>query len=237
MIAAGVVRRAASLSFGVLAIMFHAVAQPWEGNTDEAEFRVNADLVLVPITLTDHRGATVTGLTKRDFTVLDDQRVQPISAFYSEDAPCSVGLVVDVSGSVQARLHWEKEAVYSFLRSSNPEDLFFLTTVSSSPTEYPQVLGDSQAVEVQLRPVESGGWTALFDSVYVAAERLRQIRSNCRALVVLSDGMDNHSRWTRTALMRMLVEADIQVYTVVIQTHDPRQKQLDSWHISSIKTP
>jgi Ca-activated chloride channel family protein len=215
--------RTAAVSVGMLAAVVHA-AQPWERNTNDAEFRVNSDLVLVPVTVTDHRGASVTGLTKQDFTVLDDQRVQPISAFYSEDAPCSVGLVVDVSGSVQGRLQWEKEAVYSFLRSSNPEDQFFLTTVSSSPTEYPQVQGNPQAVEDQLRPVNSGGRTALFDSVYVAAERLRRIRSNCRALLVLSDGMDNYSRWTRTALMRMLVEADIQVYTVVIQDARPTPK-------------
>jgi Ca-activated chloride channel homolog len=221
MITAHVLRSAAIL-FGMVAITGRG-AQPWEKNIDDAAFRVNSDLVLVPITVTDHRGATVTGLTKQDFTVLDDQRVQPISAFYSEDAPCSVGLVVDVSGSVHGRLRWEKEAVYAFLRSSNPEDQFVLTTVSSLPTEYPQV-GDSRAVEDQLRPIESGGWTALFDSIYVAAERLRHIRSSCRALVVLSDGMDNRSRWTRTALMRMLVEADIQVYTVVIQDARPTPK-------------
>jgi Ca-activated chloride channel homolog len=219
MITTHVLGRAAVLFIGVVAITVRA-AQSRDRETDEAAFRANSDLVLVPITVTDHRGATVTGLKKQDFTVLDDQRVQPISAFYSEDAPYSVGLVVDVSGSVKGRLQWEKEAVYSFLRSANPEDRFFLTTVSSSPTEYPPVPGDAQAIEDQLRPIESGGWTALFDSVYAAAERLRDVRSNCRALVVLSDGADNHSRCRRTALMRMLVETDIQVYSIVVQ--DPR---------------
>lgn len=223
MITGHILRSAAILFIGMMAITGRG-AQPWEKNTDDAAFRVSSDLVLVPITVINHHGASVTGLTKQDFTVLDDQRVQPISAFYSEDTPCSVGLVVDVSGSVHSRLRWEKEAVYAFLRSSNLEDQFFLTTVSSLPTEYPQVLGDPQAVEDQLRPIESGGWTALFDSIYVAAERLRHIRSSCRALLVLSDGMDNHSRWTRNALMQMLVEADIQVYTVVLQDARPTPK-------------
>ncbi len=213
-----------AVSFIAAAVMAVRAAGTSEEDTHHAAFRVDSDLVLVPITVTDRRGATVTGLTRMDFTVLDDDRVQPISAFYSEDAPCSIGLVVDVSGSVKGRFEWEKQAVFSLLRSSNPEHRFSLTTVSSSTAVYPQALGDAQAIEDQLRRVAPGGSTALFDSIYVASVGVRNMPSACRALVVLSDGVDNHSRWTGSALMRMLVEADIQVYTVLLQDARPTPK-------------
>ncbi len=222
MTAAQAVRTGAALFIGMAAA--GGAAPPREENANEAAFRVSSELVLVPVTVTDRRGASVTGLTREEFTVLDDGRVQPIRAFYSEDAPCAVGLVVDVSGSVKGQLQWEKEAVYAFLRSSNPEDRFFLTTVSSSPAAYPQVTGDPEAVASQLRPVEPGGWTALIDGIYLTAERLRPMHFPCRALLVLSDGMDNHSGQTRAALMRMLEEADMQVYTVVVQDRRPTPK-------------
>jgi len=180
------------------------------------EFRVDCDLVLVPVTVTDGRGASISGLSKESFTVLDDRRPQPIAAFYTEDAPCTVGLVMDASGSVRHRLDWEKDAVHTFLELSNPEDDYFVTTVSSSPVILAPAGTDLRAIEDQVRTVTAGGWTALFDGIRLAADQTKRSRRTCRAVFVISDGIDNHSRCTRHDLIRFLVEADVQVYTIAI---------------------
>jgi Ca-activated chloride channel family protein len=186
-------------------------------NPVRADFQVNSGLVLVPVAVVDGRGANIGGLSKENFTVLDDHRPQPITAFYSVDAPCSIGLVVDVSGSVQDRLDWEKDTADAFLELATPEDDFFLATVSSAPAVLTRLSADVPAIGDMVRSVKPGGWTALFDAIHVAADQLSASRHTCRALVVVSDGQDNHSRWTRQELMQFLVESDIQVYTIVIQ--------------------
>jgi VWFA-related protein len=191
-------------------------AQPlWDGGPRRPDFQVSSGLVLVPVTVMDHRGANVGGLGKESFTVLDDGRPQPITSFYSEDAPCSVGLVIDASGSVKNRLDWEKRAAHAFLASSNLEDDVFVSTVSSSPAVFAPA--DVAAVGEQVRAVQAGGWTALFDTIRLATNQLKHSRRSCRALVALSDGMDNHSRWTKSELLRFLVESDIQVYSIAVE--------------------
>ena len=197
------------------------------GETLRSEFQVSAGLVLVPVTVTDHRGAYVGGLDKDSFTVLDDRRPQPITAFFFEDSPCSVGLVVDASGSVKERLDWEKEAVHSFLELANPEDDFFVATVSTAPTVLGRPTADLREIEDQVRAVKAGGWTALYDTIHVAAERLKTSRQTCRALVVLSDGIDNHSRLTRYELMQYLMESDIQVYVLGVESTKAGAKAIE----------
>ncbi len=146
-----------------------------EGDDDFSRpaFSVSSGLVLVPVTVVDRMGANVGGLTKENFTVLDDRRPQPIAAFYSEDAPCSVGVVLDVSGSVEGALDWEKRAARAFLEASNPEDAVFVATVSSAPGILAPVSADPGLAEKQLIAVKAEGWTALFDALHLAADQLK----------------------------------------------------------------
>ncbi len=199
----------------------------WSGARPSSEFQISSGLVLVPVTVTDRRGAHVPGLGKESFTVLDDRRPQPITTFYSEESPCSVGFVVDASGSVKDRLGWEKEAVHYILELANPEDTFFVAVVSSSPAILGPPSDDVGAIQDQVRALKAGGWTALFDTIHLAAARLKDGRPNCRGLVVLSDGMDNHSQWTRNALMESLMETDIQVYTIAVEGTRTSGKAVD----------
>lgn len=190
-----------------------AEAQPLQLR-GEAQFRANAHLVLIPVTVTDVRGATVNGLARENFTILDNRQPQPIAAFYTEDAPASIGVVMDVSGSMRRKLNWEKAVLHAFLQSSNPEDDFFLITVSSAPAIRAASVDDAGEIEDLVRAANAGGGTALCDALYSAVNRFRQRRNPRRALLVVSDGMDNLSRSTKSDVLRMVVEADVQVYTI-----------------------
>jgi Ca-activated chloride channel family protein len=190
-------------------------------------FRVDADLVLVPVTVTDPRGASVTGLGKEDFRVLDNRREQTIAAFYSNDAPCSVALVLDVSGSMRNSLNREKAAARAFLEVANPEDDFSLVTVSSAPGLRSGRLGDPIGIEDRVRAQSAGGATALVDSIYLAVDGVRRVPGKRRALLVISDGMDNHSRYTRTELFGLAVESDVQIYSIALEDAQPNQKPIE----------
>jgi len=185
-------------------------------NRDRATFSADTHLVLVPVNVVDRKGATITGLTKDNFTVCDDQALQPIVSFQPQDAPCSVGIVLDTSGSMKALLRAAKEVVGAFLKASNPEDDFFLLTVSSKPQIRTGITDDPEVLEAAVRSAPAGGNTALIDSVFLALDHLRSSRLPQRALLVISDGMDNHSRYTAAELMRTAVEVDAQIYTITV---------------------
>jgi len=179
------------------------------------EYRVDSRLVLVPVTVVDGRGAHIRGLTKESFAVFEDGHPQAIAAFYTEDTPCAVGLVMDVSGSLKRWLDREKDSIHAFLELSNPQDEYFVTTVASTPSVLSSG-SDAREIAERVRAVRAEGWTALYDGIRFAADQVRRSRRACRALFVLSDGADNHSRITKQELMRFLVEADVQVFSIAI---------------------
>jgi Ca-activated chloride channel homolog len=189
-------------------------------------FRVDSDLVLVPVTVTDSRGADVTGLSKDDFRVLDNNRVQAISAFYSGDLPCSIALVLDVSGSMRDHLDREKAAVRAFVDLANSEDDFSLFTVSSAPSLHAKGVSDPIRIADRVRSATSGGATALVDAVYLAADETRFGPRKRRALLVISDGMDNHSRYTKNELLRFVEETDVQIYSIAMDTSPSNLKPI-----------
>jgi len=179
-------------------------------------FRISAQLVLIPVTVTDHNGKTIKGLRAENFNILDDQKPQRIESFASEDAPCSVGLVLDISGSMRNTLSAAKGVTQAFFRTANPDDEFLLLTVSTQPTAIPGFTNDLAALEKAIALTRSGGQTALIDTVYLALSRMREARRPRRALLILSDGMDNQSRYSKSELMRVALEADVQIYTTLI---------------------
>jgi Ca-activated chloride channel family protein len=178
-------------------------------------FRASSQLVLVPITVTDHYGKTIEGLRQENFTVLDDQAAQQIVSFSTGDAPCSIGLILDVSGSMRDSLNTVKEVTRAFLGTANPEDEFLLLTVSTNPEPLSGFTKDVVALERSIDSARPGGATALIDTVYLGLTRMRNAGRPRRALLILSDGMDNHSRYSKSELMRMALEADVQIYTIV----------------------
>ena len=179
-------------------------------------FRKSVEMVLVPVTVTDHDGKTMDGLRADDFTVFDDQRPQKIVSFSSDDAPCSVGLVLDISGSMRPTLSQTKETAHAFFGAANPDDEFLLLTVSTQPAATTGFTTDVAALEESIGFAQPGGLTALIDTVYLGLSRMRQAQWPRRALLIVSDGMDNHSRYSQSELMRVALEADVQIYTIVV---------------------
>jgi len=181
-----------------------------------ANFSTSTRMVLVPVTVTDHYGKAITGLQAKDFNVFDDQAPQQIVSFSTQDAPCSAGLVLDISGSMQSTLGVVKDSALTFVRSANQSDEFLLLTVSTLPEVSPGFTTDTGAVEENIAYTKPGGFTALIDTVYLGLNQMRKARNPQRALVIVSDGVDNHSRYSKGELLRVALEADVQIYTIII---------------------
>jgi Ca-activated chloride channel homolog len=181
-------------------------------------FRADARMVLVPFTVVDHYGKTILGLHAKDFSIFDDRNLQPIASFGAEDAPCSAGLVLDTSGSMQTSLGTVKQSARDFVRTANPEDEFLLLTVSTLPAAGPEFTSDTADLQEKIAFTRPGGFTALIDTVYLGLTRMREAGRPRRALIVLSDGIDNHSRYSRGELLRVALEADVQIYAIIIDS-------------------
>jgi len=183
---------------------------------DPAWFRASAQMVLVPVTVTDRDGKTIEGLRAENFNILDDQVTQQIVAFTAEDAPCSVGLVLDISGSMRDALRGAQGVAQSFLQTANPDDEFLLLTVSTQPGTVSGFTTDTAALKESIAFTSPGGMTALIDTVYLGLNRMRQAKQPRRALLILSDGMDNYSRYSKSELERVALEANVQIYTIIV---------------------
>jgi Ca-activated chloride channel family protein len=179
-------------------------------------FSAGSQLVLIPVTVTDRYGASITGLTQDKFSVWEGKTAQPIVSFGAQDAPCTVGIVLDTSGSMRSPLRVAKEVITAFLRESNAEDEFFMLTVGSHPQIQSGLTDNPELIETALRSAKAGGSTALIDTIYLALDHLKSARHPHRALLVVSDGADNHSRYTAQELFNVASEADAQIYTISV---------------------
>jgi Ca-activated chloride channel homolog len=179
-------------------------------------FRSNAQMVLVPVTVTDRHARTVMDLHARDFAILDNGAPQKIVSFTSEDAPCSIGLILDISGSMRNALSTAKGVAHGFFKAANPDDEFLLLTVSTQPEVTSRFSTDIAALEENIEATKSEGMTALIDTVFLGLNRMRKANQPRRALLILSDGMDNYSRYSESELMRVAIEADVQIYAIIM---------------------
>jgi len=204
-----------SFCFSLLASVSHLQAQPV---LRPATFRSDAQMVLVPVTVTDQRAKTITGLRMQDFAIFDNGASQQIVSFTNDDAPCSIGLVLDISGSMRNALGAAKSVAHGFLKASNPEDEFLLLTVSTEPEETGRFSTDIEALEDNIENSRSEGMTALIDTVYLGLNRMSKAHQPRRAMLILSDGIDNFSRYSESELMRAALEADVQIYAIIMDS-------------------
>lgn len=189
--------------------------------------RTDTRLVLVPVSVTDRSGATVVGLNRSNFTLFEDKTPQEIVAFSAEDAPASVGLIFDISGSMRGKLDAAKRALRAFVDNANSTDEAFLFTVSSRPDISSAFTPDLESLTERVNFVSAGGDTALIDTIYAGLKRMRSASNPRRVLLILSDGMDNHSRRSRSELMRLAVEADVQIYTIGVDSRIRTKKAIE----------
>ena len=182
----------------------------------DARLRVDVNLVQVPATVTDPMNRLVTGLERENFTVWDNNAPQTIRYFSSEDAPITIGVVFDLSGSMTSKFARARKALTEFLRTSNPQDEFFVVGFNDRPSiivDYTSDVDDVEARMVMLRPENR---TALIDAIYLGVDHLRQARYERKALLIISDGGDNRSRYTQNELERVVREAGVQIFSIGI---------------------
>ncbi len=184
--------------------------------THSKPIKVDVDLVLVPVTVTDPMNRLVTGLEKDNFVVYEGNDKLPIRHFSSEDAPVSLGVIFDMSGSMSNKIEKSKDAVIEFLKTANPEDEFFLISFSENPelvADFTQSIEDIQGKLVYTVPK---GRTSLLDAIYLGVNKMRKAKYQKKALLIISDGGDNHSRYTENEIKSVVKEADLQVYAIGI---------------------
>jgi Ca-activated chloride channel family protein len=212
----------ALLLLSICFLLSAAVAQA--GDTNHAPtFAVDAPVVLVPTTVMDRKGAIVSGLPPDAFQVTQDNVPQKITSFGEQDVPVSVGIVFDTSGSMRSVLPQAKSVIKAFLDACNPDDEAFLYTVSNRPEQDAGFTSDFDSLREPMVLTNAGGSTALVDTIYAAMLQSRSARHLRKALLVISDGMDNHSRYSAHELIAAAVEADVQIYSVSL--YDPPRNQ------------
>jgi Ca-activated chloride channel family protein len=189
--------------------------------------KVNVNLVLVPVTITDGMNRLVQGLDRNSFLVLEEKKEQEIRYFSSEDAPVSLGIILDLSGSMKNKLERAHEAVGRFLDESNPEDEFFLITFSDRPVIVSDFSQQREDIQNKLLYSVPKGRTALLDAIYLGITKLEQAKHQRKALLIISDGGDNHSRYTENQVISLVREADVVIYGIGIYSHYfPTQEEL-----------
>jgi Ca-activated chloride channel homolog len=187
---------------------------------------MDVNRVLIPVTVTDTYGRQVQGLRKQDFRLFEDGAEQTISEFFVDEEPLSVGIVLDASNSMAAKIDPSKQAISAFLRLSSPEDEFFLITIQDRP-ELVQAFTSSPAeIEQEMAGVRAQGWTALYDGMYLGISHLKRSTYTRRALVVLTDGGDNNSRYTESELRRLVRESDARIFSVSVLGRSPSMERL-----------
>ena len=177
---------------------------------------VDVNMVVVNVTVTDPYDRIVTGLDEPNFQVFDEKVEQKIEAFSTEDAPISVGLIFDSSGSMSDKIEKSKDAALQFFKTSNPQDEFMLISFADRPDLITGFTAKFENLQDRLLTVKSGGKTALLDAIYLGLSEMKKATTNRRALLVISDGGDNHSRYTENDIKRAVKESDVQIYAVGI---------------------
>jgi Ca-activated chloride channel family protein len=191
-------------------------APPETGVDRRANLRVDTTLVLIPVAVTDPMSRFVTGLDKENFKLLENGVEQEISQFSSEDAPLSVGLVFDTSGSMGSKLQKSRQAVAQFLKTANPEDEFFLIQFNDRPELVVGFTPETEEIQNRLTFTQAKGRTALLDGVYMAMNQMKKARNPRKAILIISDGGDNSSRYTENEVKNAVREADVQIYAIGI---------------------
>ncbi len=187
--------------------------------THTKPYKVDVDMVLVPVTITDPLNRLVTGLDRDNFNLFEGKDQQEIKSFSSEDAPVSIGVIFDMSGSMSSKIERAREAVIQFFKTANPQDEFFMITFADKPEEIADFTNSVEDIQARLLYTVARGRTALLDAIYLGVSKMRQAKYPKKALLIISDGGDNHSRYTEGEIKSMVKEADILIYAIGIYDH------------------
>jgi Ca-activated chloride channel homolog len=188
---------------------------PAPNQGDQGPIRDFTDVVSLPVTVTDAYNRLVTGLDRQHFEVFEDKVKQEISFFSDDDAPVNLGIVFDVSGSMKGKLDRARDALKAFIQTSHGEDDFFLVGFNQRANLLAEFT-DGDSLTNKLTLVDPKGQTALYDAAYLGIEKVKQGRHIRNAMLLISDGQDNSSRYTYGELRKLLKEAGVQIYCIGI---------------------
>jgi Ca-activated chloride channel family protein len=189
--------------------------RPAPGTDDQVI--INTDLITLTVTVTDAYGRYVSGLEKKHFTVFDDKSEQEITFFSDDDAPVSVGVIFDLSGSMSGdKVNKAREALSRFIQTSHDSDEYFLIGFNSRAQLLLDRTRDGNSVLSKLTFVQPKSNTALYDACYLGVEKVARGTHQKRALLLISDGQDNDSRYTFSEVRRLLKESDVVLYSIGI---------------------
>jgi len=174
----------------------------------------DVDLALVNVTVTDPYSRLVTGLETDNFRVFEDNVEQEIVSFSSEDVPISIGVIFDFSGSMSDKIDKARDAAVEFFKTANPHDEFFLVSFNERAELTSAFTNSVEDLQSRMMLTSPGGRTALLDAIYLGLSQMRGAHNAKRALLILSDGGDNHSRYNENDIKRLVKEADTQLYAI-----------------------
>ena len=199
----------------------------------------DVNLVLVPVSVTDPMQRLVTGLVRENFEVFEGKRPQQIRHFSSEDAPVSIGIILDNSGSMSDKMDRVREAVNQFCQAANPQDEFFLITFADEPRLASDFTSTTEDLQNALLYTHAKGRTALLDAIYMGIGTMRGAKYAKKALLIISDGGDNHSRYGEGEVRSAVKESDVMVYSVGVfdRSVPTREEWLGPDLLSSIAEP
>ncbi len=178
------------------------------------QLSVDVDIVLVPVTVTNDRGQYVGGLEKQHFQVYEDKVEQSIVSFSTEDSPLSLGIVLDSSGSMNPTMALARRNGGACIDVGAEQDEYFLIVFSDNLKVNTDFTPDLQKLRTALLTVQSKGRTALYDAIYAGLAKIKGGTNPRKALVVVSDGFDNHSRYTEKNIGDAIKESDVQLYLI-----------------------
>ncbi len=189
-------------------------ATPDAAKGPQASFRADSNLVVIPVSVTDPLNRFVLGLRKQDFRVFDDGVEQPVAHFSGEDVPLSIGLAYDISGSMDFKLTTSRDAAELFLKALNPSDEAFLVVFNDKVDLAAAFTTQPQEIRTALEAAQPGGLTALLDAVKFSLNEMKKAKNARKAIVIISDGGDNHSTYTPAQIEALVREADVEIYAM-----------------------
>jgi Ca-activated chloride channel homolog len=194
----------------LLSVLLAAISNCQEPLT----LHTDTTLVLIPVGVTDKLNRFVVGLDKGNFKLLEDGKEQKISVFSGEDAPLSIGILVDTSGSMDIKLNRSRQAAREFLKTMNQQDEGFLLEFNDSVEMIHPFTNNFNEIDDNLDKLQSKGLTALFDALHTALKEMKRAKNPRKALLLISDGGENHSRYTAADISGIVREADVQIYAI-----------------------
>src|ERR1700723_704776 len=207
----------ATLFFGTATWAQNEAPGPVKPNTSEKlgkKLKTETEMTLVNVTIADPYGRLVTGLEQDAFRIFEDNTEQEIVRFSSEDVPISIGVIFDMSGSMTDKIDKSRLAAVQFFRTANPQDEFFLVDFNDRAELVSSFTASVEELQNRLMFTAAKGETALFDGIYLGLSQMKGAHNTKKALLIISDGGDNHSRYTETDIRKYAREADVQIYAI-----------------------